>query len=290
MKYALFLGCHVQARLKDYEQALRAVFREIPAVELVDVSSFNCCGYPIRGANQKAYLLLSSRNLALAQRHRLDLMVLCKCCFGSLKKAQTVLKNDETTRRWVNRALAKEGLTYNGEVEVSHALSVLYHKGGMAYLKSGLKKPLAGLKIATHYGCQLLRPSEVTAFDNPESPSLFDKLVEATGAESIDWPNQLLCCGAPVWGVNDALSMGITEKKLKSAREAGADLICTACPWCQLQFGVVQTKIAHFQGKDAFLPTLSYFQLLGLGFGFKPEALGLQPCQAGLFSKVRVTV
>jgi len=93
-----------------------------------------------------------------------------------------------------------------------------------------------GFKIAAHYGCHALRPSQVVRFDDPVTPSIFDELVEATGAESIAWPMKLECCGAPLWGFMMSYQRRLTLKKLKNGRESGADYLCTACTYCQIQF------------------------------------------------------
>jgi hypothetical protein len=57
------------------------------------------------------------------------------------------------------------------------------------------------------YGWRLLRPKESAGFDNPFSPVKLDRLIEANGAQSIPWPSKLECCGSPLLGVNDKLSM-----------------------------------------------------------------------------------
>jgi len=132
------------------------------------------------------------------------------------------------------------------------------------------------LKIATHYGCHALRPSQVVEFDNPVAPSLFDQLVEATGAESIDWPMKLECCGAPLWGVNDKLSMDLTLKKLTDGKKSGADYVCAACPYCHIQFDKVQKMILSQRNVNHPLPSILYTQLLGLSLGVDRKALGLE--------------
>jgi heterodisulfide reductase subunit B len=98
---------------------------------------------------------------------------------------------------------------------VKHLLSVLYHEVGVEAIKKKIAKTFKGLKIAAHYGCHVLRPSQVVQFDDPATPSIFDQLVEATGAESIAWPMRLECCGAPLLGAHDELSIEFTLKKLK---------------------------------------------------------------------------
>jgi heterodisulfide reductase subunit B len=137
-------------------------------------------------------------------------------------------------------------------------------------------KTFKGLNIATHYGCHALRPSPVVQFDDPVAPSIFDRLVEATGAKSISWVTQLQCCGAPLWGINDELSMDLTDKKLEDARQSGAHYLCAACPYCQIQFDTVQEMIRSRRGGNHHLPSVLYPQLLGLSLGIDGEALGLK--------------
>lgn len=281
MKFALFLGCNIPARLNQYESSAKAVLKKFD-VGLVELKEFNCCGYPIKNLDFKNFLLSSARNLALAAKKNLNVLSLCKCCFGSLKKADHLLKEDDSVRKEINSILDKEGLKYNGDIEVKHFLSVLYHEVGIETIKKRIERTFDGLKIATQYGCHALRPSQIVQFDDPAEPSIFDQLVEVTGAQSIDWDRKLECCGAPLWGINDDLSMDLTEKKLENGKESGADYICTACPYCQMQFDTVQKLIHSARGSNHQLPSLLYSQLLGLGLGIEGELLGLKMNQLSL--------
>jgi heterodisulfide reductase subunit B len=116
----------------------------------------------------------------------------------------------------------------------------------------------------------------VVRFDNPVGPSIFDELVEATGAESVSWPMRLECCGAPLWGINDELSMDLTLKKLNDGKAAGAEYLCVACPYCHIQFDAVQRKIIAQRGMNHPLPSILYPQLLGLSLGMSKKSLGLE--------------
>jgi heterodisulfide reductase subunit B len=283
MKFAFFLGCTVPARLPQYETSSRAVL-EAFGVELVDIKEFNCCGYPLRNTDLKAAVLASARNLALAQREHLDLLVLCKCGFGMLKYAAHVLKENPSLKREINDILAKEDLSYEGSIRITHLLSVLYHEVGVEALKQHITKPYKELKIATHYGCHALRPSEITHFDDPVNPTLFDDLVEATGAESIDWQARLDCCGAPLFGVNDDLSMDLMEKKVTNARQSGAEYLCVGCPYCHIQFDTVQTILHKERGGNHLLAPILYPQLLGLSMGVESHVLGLGLNHIGITS------
>jgi heterodisulfide reductase subunit B len=276
--YALFLGCTIPARLQHYESAARAVLEELD-VRAIDIKEFNCCGYPLRNINFEAFALLSARNLALAERQGLDVLSLCQCCFGTLKKAQVLLQEDEALRKAVNAVLAKEGLHYEQGVEVRHLLQVLYHEVGIKAIKRHVARPFAGLNIAVHYGCHVLRPSTIVQFDDPVLPTLFDELVGITGTQSVPWQRRLECCGAPLRGVNDELSTALTNKKLEDGKGAGADYLCVACPYCQIQFDTVQSGMSAKGAGNHRLPTLLYPQLLGLCMGITEKALGLEANQ-----------
>jgi len=283
MKFALFLGCTIPARLPQYESSSRAVLGKL-GVELVDIKEFNCCGYPIRNSDFKAAVLSSARNLALAEKENLNILVLCKCGFGMLKHAHYHIKEDPTLRKEINTTLKKEGLPFEGGIEIKHLLSVLYHDVGVEAIREKITRPYKELKIATHYGCHALRPSEIVQFDDPVNPTLFDNLVEATGAESIDWQARLDCCGAPLFGANDDLSMDLTEKKLTNAKQSGADYLCDACAYCHIQFDTVQRMINSGRGRNHVLPAILYPQLLGLSLGIDSKILGLEMNQIDITS------
>ncbi|MGA2316510.1 MAG: CoB--CoM heterodisulfide reductase iron-sulfur subunit B family protein [Thermodesulfobacteriota bacterium] len=275
MEFALFLGCTIPARLNQYESSSRAVLEKL-GVELVDIREFNCCGYPLRNMGFKIFLLSAARNLALAEKKNLNVMTLCKCCYGSLKKADYLMKENASLKKEVNTTLEKEGLKYEGRIEIKHLLSVLHKDIGIEAIKGKIATTFKGLKIATHYGCHALRPSQVVGFDNPVAPTLFDQLVEVTGAESIEWTMKLDCCGAPLWGINDKLSMDLTLKKLTDGKKSGANYVCAACPYCHIQFDKVQKMILSQRNMNHPLPSILYTQLLGLSMGIGQKALGLE--------------
>jgi len=275
MKFALFLGCNIPVRVQQYDIAARAVLDRFN-VEVVDFDDFKCCGYPMRNTSFKAFLLSAARNLAIAEQQELDIMTLCKCCFGSLKKAAHLLEEDPSLKDDINADLGKEGMAYRGgEISVTHLLSVLHKDLGLPAIEGKITRPFKSLNIATHYGCHALRPSDITQFDNPIEPVVFDELVEATGADSVDWPLKLECCGAPLLGSNDGLSADLTDRKLTDAKQAGGSYICSACPWCQLQFDQVQQDICERKGAEYGPPSVLYPQLLGLAMGIDKNDLAL---------------
>ena len=223
----------------------------------------------MRNVDQPAFLLSAARNLAVAGQMGLDMMVLCKCGFGTLKAAQYMLARDEASRREVDRRLREQGLKYDARVSVRHFLSVLYHDVGLDALKERISHPLKGLNVAAHVGCHALRPSHITEFDDPVAPRIFDELVKVTGAKSLDWDTRLDCCGAPLLGVNDELSLDLTRAKLQRALEAGADTLATACPYCQLQFETALSRKAAGDGDFPAVPPELYAVLLAAAMGIE---------------------
>jgi heterodisulfide reductase subunit B len=274
LEYAIFLGCNIPARVPQYESSARAVLEKF-GVGLVEIREFSCCGYPLKNVDRKAFVLSSAENMALAEARGLDLITLCKCGFGTLKEAQHLLKEDTDLKSEINRTLSKKGLRYEGHIRVKHLLSALFHDVGVDALKERITKPYQGLKIATHYGCHALRPSKITQFDDPVAPSLFDALVEVTGAKSLDWMNKLECCGAPLMGVNDGLSVTLMNKKIEGGKQSGAHFFCTACPYCQLQFDMVQSQVLSHKANGKPLPSVLFTQLLGISMGIDEESLGI---------------
>ncbi|RPI70282.1 MAG: disulfide reductase, partial [Desulfobacteraceae bacterium] len=163
MKYAFFLGCTIPARSRNYELSARNVAQKL-GVELNDIPGFMCCGFPIKAADKHAALLMSAYNLALARQKGLDICALCSSCTSALTEAAHELEHDEEARKKINEQLAKAGLKYEGHTKVRHFARVLYEEVGPEKIKQQFTRDLKGLKVASHYGCHYLKPSEI--YDN----------------------------------------------------------------------------------------------------------------------------
>ncbi len=282
MKLFYFPGCKLEHHLPAYDRATRAVLKRF-AVDLVE-REFNCCGYPIRHQSFAAYLFSAARNFALAEAQGLDILTPCKCCFGSFKHARYWLRRKATLREAVNRRLAAEGLRWEDRSDVVHLLSLLHHRVGSDLLRSAVTHPLDDLRVAAHYGCHALRPAEVTAFDNPTAPQLFEALVAVTGATPVHWSRRTECCGNPLWEKNPRMALALMEKKLLSAHDAGAAYLCTACTYCQLQFDTIRRQHPGHDPAQGTLTAILYPQLLGLSMGLPAEELGLESQTAPAFT------
>lgn len=280
MKYAFFPGCKIPFYLEQYESSSREVLK-ILNVELVDIE-FNCCGYPVRDIHFDSFILSAAKNLALAEARGLDLLTVCKCCFGTLKKAAALLKNDNDLKKRINKTLAEDDLHYEGRNDVTHILSVLARNLDDEEIKARISKPYKGLKIAVQQGCHALRPSDITQFDDPLVPVIFNKLVALTGAEPVDWNRKLDCCGHSLWGKNDDLALAMLRRRVEEAKEFGADAFCTACTYCQMQYDAMQAKDLLDQGKEGGLPSILFTQLFGLSMGIPKEKLGFEENEISL--------
>lgn len=277
MKYAFFKGCKIPSNLEHYGTGTKKIIEKF-GIRLVNLD-FNCCGYPNRDISFESFVLSSARNIARAGKKGLPIMTPCKCCYGNLKHANYFLKENEKLRKRINGHLEKENLIWTGTTEIKHLLSVLYDDVGPGAIKLQIVNPQSGLKVAAHYGCHALRPSAVVHFDNPRAPSIFEELIEATGAKTVEWPRRLDCCGNPLWEKNNDLSLNLMNMKLLDARDSGADCICTACTYCQFQFDTVQ----YSEMNDGHFPAVLFTQLLGLALGIPERHLGLRknavPCE-----------
>ena len=274
MEYALLRCCVTGANLTQYEASTDAVLNAL-GVSWGEIKEFNCCGYPLKNVDFNAHALLSARNLALAEKHNAGLTTLCNCCYGSVTHIDHLLKEDTSFKNNINEKLKKESLQYNGRNRVKHLFEILYEDIGIDQIKEKIVTPFHNLRIAVHYGCHLIRPDKMVRFEKTSAKAIFDELVEALGAESVEWSRQVECCGSPLWGINDELSMDLTQKKIADAIDANADYLCVACPFCQLQFDRVQNTFMKESGDTRQLPVILYSQLLGLCLGIDEAELGI---------------
>lgn len=273
MQYSYFPGCKIPYHLPEYGCSTVALLNRF-GIDLLDLE-FNCCGYPVRDIDFESFLVSGARNLALAEQKNTDIVTPCKCCFGSLKFVEHYLKQRESIRDRINAVLRPEGLHWKGRSEVRHLLTVLHREVGIHKLRAAVVNPLEGLNVAVHPGCHALRPGNVTQYDNPLTPVIFNDLVALTGAQRVFWSMSMECCGNPQWDKNRKLALKQMQRKLLNAGQAGADLICTACTYCQLQFEQ-KTPTEYITNNNLpTIPPILISQLIGLSLGMENTELGI---------------
>jgi len=271
-KYLMFLGCAIPYRVSAFEISARKVLGKL-GVELVEMPEFNCCGLPLDPVSHEMMLILAARNLALAEQKGLDIITLCPGCAGTLKKVNTMLKEDKTLRDEINCHLKEACLEFKGTQNAKHFMQVLIEDVGLEEVKNSVVKPLTMLKVAEHNGCHILRPKEFIGFDDPEDPKTLKTLIEATGATCLDYMDETECCGAPSVGVSDKIALQLARDKLNHIKVVNAEAMITICPFCHIMYDTNELRIEKMFNEVYGIPVLHYPQLLGLAQGMKPEEL-----------------
>ena len=271
MSYLFYPGCSLESTARDYFLSTRAVAGAL-GLELPELRDWICCGStPAHQSSDLLGISLPAKNLLAAKGE--TGAVACAACYSRLKAANYKLARDPAARASVAEAL---GAGYDGSTPVKHLIEILVRDLGLPKIKARVTKPLRGLRVAAYYGCLLVRPPEVTQFDDPENPRILDELLAAAGAEPIEWPHKTECCGASNSITNVEIVQKLTREVLAMARDAGADCIATACGMCQLNLDLRQRDIEHKFGEKFQLPVFYFTQLLGLAFGLEPRELGLR--------------
>ena len=273
-RYAYFIGCTTPFRVPNYDLSTRRVMEKLD-IELVDMKDGGCCGFYYEVINELTYLSMAARVLSMAEDEKLDLMVVCNGCNGSLVRANRKLKENPKLKEEVNNVLADIDREFKGTIEVKHYVRVLWEDVGLEKIKEKVSNPL-DVKVAVHYGCHLLRPSEDIRFDEARDPVSLDELVCATGASSIDYLEKSLCCGGYVLASNQDVAYKMTGSKLRNVKKAKADLMITACPFCNVMYDANQKSIERELEQEFKIPVLHYPQLLGLSMGYSPKEVGLE--------------
>jgi heterodisulfide reductase subunit B len=272
-RYALFLGCTIPARQPHYELSARKSLAKL-GVELVDLDDMTCCAPPpLQSIDLETSLSIAAHNICLAEEADLDIVTVCTGCFESLAIANNLLKKDKRLRDRVNLILSNAGEEFKGTKEVKHYLHVLMNDIGKDRLKESVSKSLVRLRVASFSGCHLLRPSALLKFDDPESPHIFDDLINVLGARSIWYKNKLKCCGGLLRGYADDVALAIARDKIVNAAKAGADCITTLCPFCFLTLDLGQFLIKTAFHEEYNIPVLHYSELLSLALGIGPKEL-----------------
>lgn len=272
MKYGYFPGCSLLASAVEYDRSAKAVLAAL-GVELEEIEDWVCCGAtPAHATSRLLSLALPAISCAEAQKQGLDVLTLCAACYSRLKQANHELKEDDELREQIGEIIEED---YDAQVRVFHVAELLARQIGPQAVAERVKKPLDGLKVACYYGCLMARLPEELRVDRPEYPVLLDRLVEATGAEALDWPYKTECCGASLTLARRDTVVRLSGQVVEMARENGADMLAVACPLCQANLDMYQSDAEEQLGRALGLPVLYFSQLLGIAMGLEPEVLGL---------------
>ncbi len=274
-KYAFFLGCIAPARALNYDVSTRRV-AEAFNIDLIDLEGFACCGFPLWAIERNTSLVMAARNLCVAEENNLDIITICSACSFALTKTVKHIQENGGLKERINDALSSVDKEIKGTVKVKHFARFLYEDIGLRNIKNKIEKRLTGLRIAPHYGCYYLKPSDVfDNFDDPDAPTSLDQLIEVTGASSINYKDKQQCCGGAILGIKSEKSMEMTKQKLDHIKEAKAHAMSLICPFCGVLYEDQQKALDLELEEKYGIPILYYTQLLGLALGFDKKELGL---------------
>ena len=171
-KVAYYKGCLASLSAKELDISTQALSPKV-GLELIELETVTCCGAgDIHEAEPDYYLHLNARILAYSEATGCDtLMTVCNVCTLNLRQANYQLQGDAALLERVNDNLAKVGVPeYKGTVDVQHFLWLVAAGEGYELLQTAAHKGLKGLKVAPFYGCQILRPSKLLGFEDPDQP------------------------------------------------------------------------------------------------------------------------
>jgi succinate dehydrogenase / fumarate reductase cytochrome b subunit len=282
LRYAYYPGCVAQGACRELYDSTQQVTQAL-GIELIELTQASCCG---SGTFKEESDLLedsvNARNLALGEALGLPILTHCSTCQGVLGRVNQKLKKKLLDHpnyiAHLNHLSHQSGGTafYQGTGEVIHLLWVLVKDYGLERLAQQVKHSLAGMKCAPFYGCYLLRAYDIQGYDDPQSPSALEKIIETLGGYAIDYPGRTQCCGWPIASYAPLQSFSLAGRHILAALEAGAECMVTPCPLCHLNLDARQPEIEQVIGQRLGLPILHLPQLVGLALGIPLQQLGIQ--------------
>jgi heterodisulfide reductase subunit B2 len=258
VKVSYYPGCALHGTALEYDESTRAI-SALLGVELCELPDWNCCGASSAHVTDDSLALsLVARNLAIAQKQGMDVVVPCAACYSRFKAGEKETAGEEVAGKKLH-------------FRVLNLLEFLTAPGFLEKIRGMKKRPLTGLKVVCYYGCLLSRPPKVTGARNYENPKEMDELLGLLGAEVIPWPYKTDCCGGSLVLSRTDIVRRLTRKLFDKAIEAGAEAIAVACPLCQSNLDSRQEEISVEAGKRYELPVLYFTEMIGLSLGH-PES------------------
>jgi heterodisulfide reductase subunit B len=257
MKYAFYPGCSQEGMEEQYGKSTEAVCHEL-GIELEEIPDWTCCGASAAHffSDELAHAL-PGRNLAVAEKTGNDVACVCAACYLRLRHTMHEVRQSPEFKEHLEKLI---GMPYEARNDVKHLLDILVNDLGLEAVEKKVKKPLKGLKVVCFYGCYLMRPADIVAFDDPENPTIMDRLVEILGAEDLDWSSKIDCCGASMTMTRADIVESLVGNIAQSAKDVGAEAIVVACPMCSMNLEAKQSG----SGK---VPVVYFTELMALALG-----------------------
>ena len=274
MKVLYYPGCTLKTSARNFEDSAIASLKVL-GVDLVELKRWNCCGtvYSLT-SDDLIHKVAPIRNLIRVKEQGEGddrVVTLCSMCYNTLKQANDFFKGDKESRDKMNDFMDRE-IDYNGDVKVLHLLTFLKEVIGFDNVAKKVKNKLSNLKVASYYGCLLLRPQNA-AIDNPENPTILEDLFTSLGIEVVNFPYKNECCGS--YNTVNAVDLIVerTYRIINSARSLGANIIATSCPLCQFNLDRRQKDVKEKYYDFEEMPVVYFTQIMGRAFNVERESL-----------------
>ena len=274
MKLKYYPGCSLEVTAKNYNHSTQEICRLL-GVELAEPSEWTCCGSsPALKMDRLLSVSLAARNLSLLESMgQEDVLIPCPFCYRRLLSAQEEMKRDRGLKEQVDEVIEAK---LEGKTRIVNILEFLLKDVGLEAIREKVTRPLAGLKVLPYYGCYLVKPAQITHFDDAEDPTSMDQVLEALGAEVLDWDFKTECCGSGLALSKTEKVVELSRRIIREAAWRGADALVVVCQLCQANLDMRQEEISRVEGKTYEIPIIYITQLIGLACGLEPDTLGLQ--------------
>lgn len=275
-EFAVFWGCTIPARFPFIEKSTRIVMDDLGA-QVHELAGHTCCpeGTLVKSNDPDSFFTAAARNLALVESAGYDVVTPCNGCYSTFKEAQSHLATHWREKDTINARLATQDLHYDGHLRVVHFAEWLADHMGAGLIASKAEKPFWGMNIAVHYGCHLLRPQPAITWDDPLHPTKVEAIVKALGANVVDYPTKMQCCGGYLDRVGEReASLAFNRRKLNDLERHDVDALIVVCPSCFQQFDLNQAALQR-ANEPIHVPILYLSELIGLAYGHTPDELGL---------------
>ncbi|MDX9829708.1 MAG: heterodisulfide reductase-related iron-sulfur binding cluster [Anaerolineae bacterium] len=266
-------GCSLEATGIEFHMSTEAIAEKL-GLKLVEPEGWVCCGTsPAHNTDHYRSIKLPMKTLAIADEmgHRYMTMP-CAACFSRFRIAMKEVEEDPELRQRITDDI---GFDYKGGIQVDNLLTTITEKVGYEAAARPVVRKLKGLKVACYYGCLLTRPPSVTGEERYEYPMNMDHLMEALGAEAVDWSYKTDCCGGSLSLSTLDIALDLSHKILRNAIECGAEMIVTACPLCHVNLDARQKQINAEFGGTFDIPIVYFTQMMGVAYGLHAKPLGL---------------
>ncbi len=283
--YYLFKSCMLGLEYPGAEESVRFIYKKLN-LDFFDDPRQSCCsgmGINLDLVSPLITTVLAARNFTLANQSNHPYMTtLCSTCYGVLKESCEWIEKDIKLKNKVEEILQKANLNFRMEYmkpeNVFHAIEIFYKWRDK--ISELVKLDFSGIKIATHHGCHFFKlfPDQVKG--DPENLTIMDELVKSVGADLIVWyPEKNSCCGSGFRHriMKTELANNAGFDKLKSVKNAGAEILVNMCPMCHFQFDRYEKIYEQLKNKELGLIHLNIAQLIALALGADPyKIVGIQ--------------